>query len=255
MGGCSKSPAPNRSLRSSSEQFPPKAPHPIPTFRGPGPRVPINLRVLRSLAPTSWAVSRQECGQTTLRLFPVAEFSQLGDGGKYLHIYIHAYMYIYIYTYIYIYIHYIYIIHTYAIPLVYFAMQIHRLLYLTLFYSACVCTYIYIHIITHIYSHAIWLLTGMSTCVYSPYHMIAVHNSRGLEKPIQIHDIILHLIIYIHDYVKICMYCILWRLRTMNIKWYQFTSCFGAHQENKAWPIAFCILYTLQTYRIFRTCA
>ena len=127
-------------------------------------------------------------------------------------------------------------IHTYAIPLVYFAMQIHRLLYLTLFYSVCVHVYIYTHFtLSYIYSHTIWLLTtGMSTCAFSPYHMIAVHSSRRLEKPIQIHDIILHLIIYIHDYVKICMYCILWRLRTMNIKWYQFTSCFGAHQENKA---------------------
>ena len=45
-------------------------------------------------------------------------------------------------------------IHTYAIPLVYFAMQIHRLLYLTLFYSVCVHVYIYtFYIIIHIFTY------------------------------------------------------------------------------------------------------
>ena len=101
-------------------------------------------------------------------------------------------------------------IHTYAIPLVYFAMQIHRLLYLTLFYSVCVHVYIYIYThftLSYIYSHTIWLLTtGMSTCAYSPYHMIAVHSSRRLEKPIQIHDIILHMTIYIYIHIYKDMY-------------------------------------------------
>ena len=70
---------------------------------------------------------------------------------------------------------YIYMIHTYAIPLVYFAMQIHRLLYLTLFYSACVYMYIYIYTFSHIsyiYSHTIWLLTtrDVNMCLLSvPY--------------------------------------------------------------------------------------
>ena len=153
----------------------------------------------------------------------------------YIYIYMHIYIHTYIYTYIYIYIHYIYIYCTHICHTTSILCNADTSFTLSYTILQCVCTYIYIYTLSYIYSHAIWLLTtGMSTCVYSPYHMIAVHNSRGLEKPIQIHDIILHLIIYIHDYMKICMYCILWRLRTVNIKWYQFTSCFGAHQENKA---------------------
>ena len=49
------------------------------------------------------------------------------------------------------------------------------------------------------------LMTGMSTWVYSPYHVIAVHSSEGLEKPLCI------LYIYIYIIVKsglsICWKC------------------------------------------------